>query len=105
MTIAAEQNKWSLAQTVEELCKKFIACPQPERITIKTSDLIKATEEIKKIGTKTAVKILITLQVNEDETDIEKILTYEVLESGGFGCVGGFEPIIEITKEELRELQ
>ena len=101
LIIAAEQNKWSLAQTVEELCKKFIACPQPEHIIIKTQDLINAVEEIKKEGTNGAVEFLITLQANEDETDVEKIITYNVLECGGRGCIMGFEPIVEMTKEEI----
>ncbi len=104
LIIAAEQNKWSLAQTVEELCKKFIACPQPEHIIIRTQDLINAVEEIKKEGTKGAVELLITLQPNEDETNAEKILIYNVLENGGFGCTTGFDPIVEMTKEEILDI-
>lgn len=104
LQMAAAQNKWSVAQTVEEICKKFIANPQPERIIIKTTDLINAVEELKKEGTTGAVELFINLQVNDDETDIQKTIEFTMLECGGRGHISGFEPIIEMTQDQILDI-
>ena len=101
---AAEENKWSVAQTVNELCKKFVANPQPEEIIIKTADLIKALDEIKAEGEETALRLRIDLTVNEDETDICKILTFDIIENAGLGLIEGPKPISEMTREEISQV-
>lgn len=104
LEIAAEQNKWSVAQTVNELCKKFVINPQAHKITIKTQDLIKAIEEIKKEGQYGAIEISIELTTNKEETEVIKMIELNVLECGGMGRISGFDPIYEITKEELNQI-
>ena len=101
---AAEQNKWSLAQLVEEVCKKFVVCPHPERITVKTKQLVSVIEEINIEGEETATEIQIRLQVNKNETDIEKTLSFCVLINGGLGCINDFETLTELTDEELLDI-
>lgn len=104
LQLAADKFEWSLAQMVEKICKKYVACPAPEHIIIKTTDLINAVEEIKSENTTGAVEILITLRENEDKTDVEKILTYSILENGGAGCIADFEAIAEMKPEEIEEI-
>lgn len=104
LQMAAEQNKWSVAQTVEELCKKFVANPQPERIIIKTTDLIALVEEIKKEGTTGAVELFIDLKPNKDETDVEKVLSTSMLMNGGRGLITGFTTVTEMKPSEIKEL-
>lgn len=101
---AAKENKWSVAQTVNELCKKFVVNPQPETITIRVSDLIAAVEEIKAEGEDKAVKLMIWMETNEDETELIKTLNFDVLECGGHGCISGFDTIYELSHEELLDI-
>ena len=104
LELAAEQNKWSVAQTVNELCKKFVVNPHPEQIIVKAKDLIQAAEDIKKENPNGAVNLKIDLEVTEDEQDITKVINYEVWECGGLGCVVNFDPIYEMTPEEIKEI-
>ena len=92
LELAAEQNKWSVAQTVNELCKNFVVNPHPEEIIIKASDIIKAAEDIKHENPNGAVKIKIRIEPNEEGTDLIKLIDYEVWECGGLGCILDFDP-------------
>ena len=97
----ASQNKWSPAQTVEEIIKLFIANPHPGIITVKTSDLVNVVKELERENINGATRLTISIQTNEDETDLEKTLDFDALECGGLGCISGFQTIIEISQEEL----
>ena len=101
---AADQNKWSIAQTVNVLCKKFVANPHPETITIRIQDLVNIIEELKKEGTEKATQLCIDIKPNEDETKIIKTLSFEVLECGGRGCIGGFDSIEELSEAEISNI-
>ena len=70
----ANTNKWSVAQTVNELCKKYAINPRPEQIIIKASDLIKLVNEIKAEGENKAVRLIIDLET-DGETAYKTIRT------------------------------
>lgn len=98
----ANTNKWSVAQTVNELCKKYAINPRPEEIIIKASDLIKLVNEIKAEGENKAVRLIIDLET-DGETAYKTIRT-EVWECGGHGCIGDFDEVREMTAEEIQNL-
>lgn len=100
----ATQNKWSIAQTVNELCKNFVTNPQPEKITVKTKELLKSTQELILEGEETGTQITIAINSNEENNEIYKELRFEVLESGGHGCIADFDTIKEMTEEEILDI-
>lgn len=101
---AAEENKWSLAQTVNELCKKFVANPQPEQIIVKAKDLIEAVKQIENTGEEFGVHLLIDLIADTDKMTIQKVLRFDLLECGGMGLREGPEEIKEMTREEIADI-
>lgn len=101
---AAKTNKWSLAQTVEEICKKFICNPQPDRIIVRTRDLAKITGECLRENKDSATELIIDLETNEEATEVYKVLSFLLLESGGLGCIADFDNIKEMTPEEILNL-
>lgn len=96
----AEQNRWSIAQTVNEICKEFVTNPQPGEITIKTTDLINVINEIIAEG-KEAVEISISNVTNADINTSQKTLHFGTLESGGMGACYDFDAIKGMTPEEI----
>ena len=100
---AAEDNGWSVAQTVEEVCKKFIANPQPDTITIKLKDLENLITEIKKDNWQ-AVKIKINLEADEEKMTLYKTLQIIGLESSGWGSCYDFETIKGMSREEILDI-
>lgn len=102
--VFSSANKWSSAQTVEEIIKIFIANPHPGEIVIKAKDFIELAKELEKEGCE-GVQVRINLRVNEEETDIYKTLTIDGLESGGRGMIANFDEIKELTEEEILELK
>lgn len=101
---AADQNKWSIAQTVNELCKKFVVNPQPETIIVKTKELVRIANELIEEGNETGTQLRIDISTDENETEIYKELCFEVLESGGHGCITNFDTIKEMTEEEILDI-
>ena len=101
---AADQNKWSIAQTVNEVCKKFVVNPQPETIIIHTKKLHEIAEELIKEGPEKATQIIIGTEANETNNTIYKTLNFNVLECGGHGCIGNFDSIRELTDEEILDI-
>ena len=101
---AADQNKWSIAQTVNELCIKFVVNPQPETIIVKTKELVNIANELIKKGNETGTQLRIDISTDENKTEIYKELFFEVLESGGHGCIADFDAIKEMTEEEILDI-
>ena len=104
LQIAADQNKWSIAQTVNEICKKFVCNPQPDRIIVKTKDIARVVGECLRENKESATEIIIDLQENEDKKELYKELRIRVLESGGLGCIDDFDNIKELSEEELLDI-
>lgn len=104
LTQQASQNQWSVAQTVNAICRDFAIDPTPGEITIKISDLVKIVEELKEEGIDKAVHLHIDLEPNENETELLKKIEFEVWECGGTGCISGFDPIYEMTQEEVLDI-
>ena len=100
----AEYNKWSIAQTVNQLCLNYLANPKPNQITIKTSDLIKAAIEIRQEGMDKGVEMTIDLRWDEETEAYKKELNFNVLETGGLGMIGSFDSIEEMTYEEILDI-
>ena len=63
---AADQNKWSIAQTVNEICKSFVCNPQPDRIVVRTKDLAKLVGECLRENRESAADIRIDLRQDEE---------------------------------------
>ena len=100
----AEHNKWSIAQTVEEICKTYVCNPQPNRIIVKTKELAKVVGECLRENKQSATEINIDIQTNEEETDYYKVLNLQLIESGGLGCIPDFDSIKELTEEEILDI-
>lgn len=100
---AAQQNKWSTSQVCEEICKQFTINPQPGRIVIKTNELKRIYEELIEDDIE-ACELDITLEVI-NENNVSKIIEITGLQSGGLGAVTGYEPIYEMTKDEIKEIK
>ena len=100
----ADFNKWSVAQTANQIIANYLINPQPERITVKAEDLVKAAIAIRKEGTNKGVELSIDL-IQDEETQItNKYLVYRVIECGGLGCCGDFEPLKEMSNEEILDI-
>lgn len=100
---AAKQNKWTTSQVCEEICKQFTINPQPGQIIINTEELKRIYEELKKDELE-ACKLEITLELM-DEATVSKSIEITGLQSGGLGAVMGYEPIYEMTKEEINKIK
>lgn len=100
----AEANKWSPAQTVEEIIRLFIANPQPNKIIIKASDLIEIAKELEEEGCEGA-EVSIDLITSEDETEIYKQLEVGGLITGGLGYISLDKTAIELTEEEIQNIE
>lgn len=100
----AEANKWSPAQTVEEIIKLFIANPHPNKITVKTTDLIEMVEALKENECGGA-EISIELHQNSEETILFKELEIGGLITGGYGYISLDKTAPEMTEEEVLEIE
>lgn len=98
----ASANKWSVAQTVNELCKKYAINPRPEEIIIKANDLINLANDVKTEGENKAVKLSINIEFDGEKA--YKAIRTEVWECGGYGCIGDFDEIREMTAKEIRDI-
>lgn len=96
----AQQNKWTPASTVEEIIKQYIANPYPGEITVKSEELVSVTKDLIETDNIQAVELSISLELNEDKTDIQKKLFITGLECGGRGALES-EIIDEMTEEEI----
>lgn len=99
----ANQNNWSQAQVVEQICKNFIANPEPNKILISTKDLTKITEEVEreKCG---GAEITINFQWDEENKTYYKELEINGIESGGLGSIGMDTVARELTEEEINDI-
>lgn len=100
----ATQNQWSIAQTVNAICRDFAIDPHPGEITIKISDLERIIKELKEEGIDKAVHLHIDLEPNEEETGLIKKIEFEVWECGGSGCISGFDPVYEMSQEDIENI-
>lgn len=97
----ANQNRWTIAQTVNEICKYFVLNPNPDEITIDTRKLLESLQEISNSFPVSATRLFIEMTPNEEENKFNKTLNFEVLEYGRLGSCMDFDKINEITEEEL----
>lgn len=95
----AEYNKWSLAQTVNQILINYLINPQPGKITIPGKELIKAAKEIRQEGIEKGVEIEIQIKQFEGE-EASKYLSYTIIECGGLGAIEG-DHIKGMTDEEI----
>lgn len=100
----AQQNKWSVAQTVETICKNFIADPFANEIIVSLADLIKIVDQLKNEGIDKGVRMYTVLEANEGKLELKKRMEFELLECGGNGCITGFEPIYQLNEEEILDI-
>lgn len=100
----AEYNQWSIAQTANQIIINYLLNPRPEQITIRSEDFIKAAISIRKEGSDKAVELAINLKENSHNKSLAKYLEYKVIECGGLGCINDFEPIKEMTEDEILDL-
>lgn len=99
-----KKNKWSLAQLVNQLCMNFLVDPKPNQITVKGEDIIKMAIIVRQEGSEKGVELTINVRANEEETDLIKELTYDMIECGGLGCIAGGDPLKEMTPDEILEI-
>lgn len=97
----ANQNRWTIAQTVNEICKYFVINPNPDEITIETRKLLETLQGISNSFPVSATRLFIEMTPNEEENKFNKTLNFEVLEYGRLGSCMDFDEINEITEEEL----
>ena len=100
----AKTNKWSLAQTVEEISKQYICNPKPNTIIVKSKDLAKIVGDCIRENKEAATELNINLEINEETNETQKKLNVQVIESGGLGCICDFDTINELTEEEILNL-
>lgn len=101
LQIAADQNQWSLAQTAETICKKFVANPQPGTIVIKLKNLEEIINQVKEGGYQ-AIKL--NIDIVEENNELYKELDIIGLESGGWGACYDFDTIRGLTKLEILDI-
>lgn len=99
----ANQNNWSQAQVVEQLCKNFIANPEPNHIIIKTEDLLKITKELEEEACGGA-EIQIDFRWDKTSQTYYKEFTINGLETSGMGCIAMDSVAKEMTEDEIREI-
>lgn len=100
----ANHNKWSTAQVVNQLCLNYLSNPQPNQITIKADDLIKAAIAIRQEGLEKGVEISIDLIWDEENNVYKKELNFAMIECGGLGQIGGFNSIAEMSFDEISNI-
>ena len=100
----AEYNKWSLAQTANQIIINYLVNPRPERITISSEEFVKAAIAIRKEKGKKGVEISIDLKKDPETKETSKYLTYRLLECGGLGCIDGFDDIKEMSEDEILDI-
>lgn len=100
----ADYNKWSVAQTANQIIINYLLNPRPEQITIRAEDFVKAAISIRKEGLEKGVEISINLKETPETKTTDKYLEYRMIECGGLGCIDDFEPIRELTPEEVMDI-
>ena len=65
----ADHNKWSTAQTANQIIVNYLLNPHPESITISAEDFVKAAVAIRKEGIDKGVEISINLK-KEHESEM-----------------------------------
>lgn len=100
----ADHNKWSIAQTANQIIMNYLINPRPNMITVKAEDFIKAAIEIRQEGLNKGVEISIDLKFDPETKEPQKVFSFNVLECGGLGCIGDFDEIKEMTKEEILDI-
>lgn len=100
----ANQNHWTIAQTVNQVCTNFIVEPKPNEITIKSEDFIRAAKEIRQEGTDKGVELRIAVSVDEENQCYYKELIYDIIECGGLGAIGCNSAIREMTENEILDI-
>lgn len=100
----ADYNKWSVAQTANQIIVNYLLNPHPGSITISAEELIKAAVNIRKEGINGGVEIKINIRKDFDSEEIHKFLDYKLIECGGLECIDDFEGIKELSQEEILNL-
>lgn len=100
----ADYNRWSVAQTANQIIINYLLNPHPGSITISAEELIKAAVNIRKEGTNKGVDISINIRKDFDSEEMHKFLDYRILECGGLGYIDDFEGIKELSQEEILNL-
>ena len=100
----ADYNKWSVAQTTNQIIVNYLLDPHPGSITISAEELIKAAVNIRKEGINRGVEIKINIRKDFDSEEIHKFLDYKLIECGGLGCIDDFDGIKELSQEEILDL-
>ena len=100
----AKHNKWSTAQVVNQLCLNYLSNPQPNQITVKAEDIIKAAIAIRQEGIEKGVEISIDLVWDEENKTYQKELNFYMIECGGLGQIGGFDSIKEMDYNEISNI-
>ncbi len=100
----SKENKWSKSQIVETLINNFISDPKPGYIVIKTEELKRVYDEL--IKSNALMAELEVAQITDNENENNEI-TYKGiriigLQCGGYGSIGGFEPIKALSAEEIK---
>lgn len=97
----ADYNKWSIAQTANQIIVNYLLNPRPEQITIRAEDLVKAAISIRKEGLQKGVEIAINLKETPETKTVDKYLEFRIIECGGLGCIDDFDPIKELSQDEI----
>lgn len=94
------QNNWSQAQVVEQICKNFVTNPEPHQIIIKTEDLLKIAKEFEeeKCG---GAELIIEFRWDEESQTYYKELTANGIECSGNGYIAMNTVAKELTEEEI----
>lgn len=78
----ADYNKWSIAQTANQIIVNYLLNPRPEQITIRAEDLVKAAISIRKEGLQKGVEIAINLKETPETKTVDKYLEFRVIGEG-----------------------
>lgn len=100
----ADLNKWSVAQTANQIIANYLINPYPGSITISAEELIKAAVNIRKEGINKGVEISINIRKDYASEEVHKFFDYRVIDNGGLGCIDDFEGIKELTEDEILDI-
>ena len=104
----AEYYQWTIAKVVEQIIINFISDPAPGKITIKTDELYRAYKELKE-NRNEGVKLEIDIITENEYLDDEETIRYRGmritgLEAGGLGACSDFDPIKELSYDEILDI-
>lgn len=100
----SKKRDWTVAQIVNNICKSYIENQNPGSIVLKSKTFFEYVEKLK--NDKTIEAIEVNIYTYEDDNKInKKYFSIDVIRCGGMVCEDNDDSLMEMTQEEIYEIE